>query len=402
MIEHPSPETLALFAEDDPSVDRVEIAAHIEECQSCALYVEAAREMLSELERGEVLQFLRDLPAARERVKASHHYLDFKRAAERCRAEVAAAEQFFPTLVKHPVREWPIILGNSPEHHTIPMADRILEEAELLLDEQPAEALRLIDLADELLNDVDAAHPIMLTTARGDAWRQRSNAYRHLFQLQDALNAAILAEHTYRQMESPEFSVALAQNTRAVALFKMMRLNEALDLNIAASNTLRTFGPSLPFAKSLMFEAGIRLEQGFIAKAQGLWRQALLILESLSDSKQKSARETARCLANLAECSYRLGDYVDAAEASATAAACRWKRRRSVARGPWRCASSTAAIHQRSTRSTSRRNSSKPCRCSAMRDSSGWILPRSSCAVRSGSARNRWHVSSSSCSRVRA
>ncbi len=321
MTAHPSPEMLALFAEDDPSVDRAEVAAHLEECQSCALYVEAAREMLSELARGEVLQFLRDLPAARQRVKESHHYLDFKRVAERRQTEVASAEEFFPALVKHPVREWLTILRGSRGHCTIPMADRILEEAELLLDEQPAEALRLIDVADELLNDVDAAHPVMLTTARGDVWRQRSNAHRHLFQLQDALNAAILAEHTYRQLDRPEFCVALAQNTRAVALFKMTRLNEALDLNIAASNMLRTFGPSLPLAKSVMFEAGIRLEQGFISKAQGLWRQSVLILESLSDPKQKAAREIARCLANLAECSYRLGDYADAAEAAARAMA---------------------------------------------------------------------------------
>jgi tetratricopeptide (TPR) repeat protein len=321
MIEHPSPETLALFAEDDPSVDRAAIAAHIEECESCALYVEAASEMLSELSRGEVLQFLRDLPAARERVKESQRYLDFKRVAERRRAEVAAAEQFFPLLVKHPVQEWLTILRGSSEHRTIPMADRILEEAELLLNEQPAEALRLIDFADELLNDVDAGHPMMLTTARGDVWRQRSNAYRHLFRLHDAVNAAILAEHTYRQLDAPEFPVAVARNTRAVALFKMTRLNDALDLNIAASNTLRTFGPSLPFAKSLMFEAGIRLEQSFTAKAQQLWRQALRILESLSDPKQKAAREIARCLANLAECSYRLGDYVNAAESAAKAMA---------------------------------------------------------------------------------
>jgi hypothetical protein len=49
----------------------------------------------------------------------------------------------------------------------------------------------------------------------------------------------------------------------------MTRLNDALDLNIAASNMLRTFGPTLPFAKSLMFEAGIRLDHGFVAKRSG-------------------------------------------------------------------------------------------------------------------------------------
>jgi tetratricopeptide (TPR) repeat protein len=321
MIDHPDPDTLLRFAEDDPSIDRVAIAAHIEECERCAVEVQAVREMLDELARGEVLQYFLGLPAERARVEQSHHFLDFKRVAERRRVDAAAAEEFFPALAKHPVGEWLTVLRRSPEHLTIPMADRILDEAELLLNERPAKALRLIDLADALLNDVDGAHPMLLTTARGDVWRQRSNAHRHLFQLQEAVNDAILAEHMYRQLENPEFSVALAQNTRAVALFKMTRLNDALDLNLAASTTLRNFGPTLPFAKSLMFEAGIRLEQGFIAKAQGLWRQALLILEPLSDPKQKAAREMARCLANLAECSYRLGDYADAAEAAAKAMA---------------------------------------------------------------------------------
>lgn len=319
MIDHPDPDTLMRFAEDDPSLDRAAIAAHIEECELCALEVEVVREMLEELSRGEVLQYLLDLPSERARVEQSHHFLDFKRLAERSRLEDAAAEEFFPTLLKHPAEEWLAILRGSPEYLTIPMADCILDEAERLLNEQPSEALRLIDLADALLNDVEGAHPMLLTTARGDVWRQRSNAHRHLFQLQEAVNDAILAEHTYRQLKNPEFPVALAQNTRAVALFKMTRLNDALDLNLAASAMLRTFGPTLPFAKSLMFEAGIRLDQGFIAKAQGLWRQALLILESLSDPKQKAAREIARCLANLAECSYRLGDYADAAEAAAKA-----------------------------------------------------------------------------------
>ncbi len=319
MIDHPGPGTLMRFAEDDPSIDRVAIAAHIEECELCAPEVEVVREMLDELSRGEVLQYLVDLPAERQRVEQSHHFLDFKRLAERSRAEVAAAEQFLPMLAKHAIEEWLAILRGSPEHRTVAMADCILDKAERLLDEQPAEALRLIDLADELLNDADAAHPMLLTTARGDVWRQRSNAYRYLFRLQDAVDAAIFAEHTYRQLDSPELPVALAQNTRAAALFKMTRLNEALDLNIAASNLLRTFGPTLPFAKSLMFEAGIRLDQGFISKAQDLWRQALLVLESLSDPKQKAAREIARGHANLAECSYRLGEYPEAGEAAAKA-----------------------------------------------------------------------------------
>ncbi|HYC92521.1 MAG TPA: hypothetical protein VEO54_25160 [Thermoanaerobaculia bacterium] len=319
MIDHPDPDTLTRFAEDDPSVDHAAIAAHLEECDTCALEVEVAREMLVELSRGEVLQYLLDLPAERQRVRESHHYLDFVRLCERERSEVAAAEQFFAVLAARPVGEWLAILRRSPEHRTVSMADWILHEAELLLDEKPAEAMRLIELADELLNEVDGAHPTLLTTARGDVWRQRSNAHRHLFQLQEALNAAILAEHTYRQLDSPEFAVATAQNTRAVALFKMTRLNEALDLNLAASSVLRTFGPTRELGKSLMFEAAIRLEQGFIAKAQRLWRQALSILESLSDSKNKAAREIARCHANLAECSYRLGDYGAAAEAAARA-----------------------------------------------------------------------------------
>jgi hypothetical protein len=124
MIDHPDPDTLTRFAEDDPSIDHAAIAAHIEECDSCALEVEVARELLVELARGEVLQYLLDLPAERQRVRESPHYLDFARLCERERSDAAAAEQFFPVLATRPVDEWLAVLRRSPGHRTLPMVDR--------------------------------------------------------------------------------------------------------------------------------------------------------------------------------------------------------------------------------------------------------------------------------------
>jgi hypothetical protein len=39
MIAHPDFDTLTRFAEDDPTLDRLAVAAHLEECLQCALEV---------------------------------------------------------------------------------------------------------------------------------------------------------------------------------------------------------------------------------------------------------------------------------------------------------------------------------------------------------------------------
>jgi tetratricopeptide (TPR) repeat protein len=318
MTDHPDHEMLFCFFDDpdllaaDPTVDFSALRAHVEQCAECQFELEVFRELTASPNMADLLRFAADFPAESERHRSTALHEQFAaEAAFHARAS-ADVDLFMPQLLALPVDRWEDLINQSPEHRTYVLAARILEEAENQLNSRPADALPLIEIADHIVANLDHGPTQLRITLLGDVWRLRASAFRHLFRLEDSLAATFNAETIYSQLRCDAFPIAQAWHTRAGTLFKMTRWSEALDLNAKAAAVLLDHGASLPFAKCLMLEAGIRLEQGDTYAAQRLWDQALLVLSALDDPRKRAAIEIARCHANIAECNYRLHNYEQA------------------------------------------------------------------------------------------
>jgi tetratricopeptide (TPR) repeat protein len=148
---------------------------------------------------------------------------------------------------------------------------------------------------------------MLARTCLADIWKHRANALRHLGKYPQSVDAASIAEAFYDSLLTGTFYAAQARYTRAVTLFKMTEYADALSDLRSASETLKTFGDSVPLAKTLILEGVIRFEQGERETGAVLWRDAALLLEKLG-----GGIDLARVHANLAEYELSKGNLDDA------------------------------------------------------------------------------------------
>lgn len=299
MSEHPDRIAILMYAEADPSIDRSAIAAHIAGCSHCQEIAHDFQQIILFLSDGEVLTYVTE--PDEDRVELRTRLLDELVAVEN---EWSTADVVLTDLLDQPIETWDSFFEQHPEHRTHGMARRLFGEVEAELNRRPEQALLLVAVAERIAN---ALSDIERRSVLGDVWKHRSNAFRHLGRYEEALAAAERAEALYASLLTGAFDTAQAQYTRAVALFKMTRLLDALQVLALARTTLRDFGESVPLAKTMMLEAAILLEQGDVARAQQRWREVMPTLARLGDDV-----EQARVLANLAECNLRLGQFEDA------------------------------------------------------------------------------------------
>ena len=291
---HPDRLSLFSYVENDPQVDLPAIGAHLTQCAECSAIAEEFREIVLSLSQMDGLTFF----SAREADRAEL-YDAILEEYDAIQEEWQTAEHFFHEMLARSVETWDAFLAQHPEQRTHGLARRLFAEVELELNRRPEYALVLVRVAERLassLSDVEAR------TVLGDAWKHRSNALRHLGRYDEALAAAETAEALYDSLVTGAFDAAQAQYARAVTLFKMTRFAEALKVTRVAHATLRHFGASVPLAKTIMLEASILIDQGDAETAERLWREVLPTLEKIGDEVER-----ARVLANLGECSLRLG-----------------------------------------------------------------------------------------------
>jgi tetratricopeptide (TPR) repeat protein len=311
---HPDRLTILLYVENASGMDRPAIGAHLADCSACTAVMEDCQQMILLLSGGDLLSYLAAGDPHRDDLRAM-----LMRECDTVGEERSSAEAFFNDLQRLPLDLWANALAERPEQRTYQMARRIFEEVEVELNRRPHHALLLIALAERIGSELA---DVPCRTIFGDAWKHRSNAFRHLGRYGEALDAAEMAEAFYASLTAGAFDVAQAQYTRAAVLFKMTRFREALDTLNVSSTTLRDFGESLPLAKTMMLAAAILLDQGDALAARERWRDVMPILERLGQNV-----ELARVLANLAECNLRLGR-LDEAEHDAREAMHRYRELR--------------------------------------------------------------------------
>lgn len=298
---HPDRLTILLYIEKAEGVDRAWVGGHLADCGECGEIEEELKQILHLLGDGDILRSLADAEDDPGSLRAAV-LADYDARA----ASAASVDAAFADLTARPAEAWGAFFARNPEHRTGAMARRILQEVEVELNREPAYALSLIGMAEEVAGLLGEPESRVVL---GDIWKQRSNAYRHLGRYDEALDAADVAEAFYASLMTGAFDVAQAQYTRAVTLFKMTKYSDAMAVLTTAMATLRPFGDSVPLAKAIILDGAIRIEQGDIDAARQRWRGVLPMLARFGDEV-----EQARVLANLAQCNYRLGAYDTAME----------------------------------------------------------------------------------------
>lgn len=288
------------------SYDNEKMWAHIADCDQCfALYDEVSQAMLPSLRDGEVLQHVDDDGFDAEFADTLQGIEDHAANGDR---DARAADALFVQLAQHPVDKWPHIIGANPLVCTAALVQRLINAATPELDRKPDHALVLLQVAEMVAFTLDERTSLR---ARGDVWKQRSNAYRMAARYVEAIDAAHTAEQLYGEMRAPDsdFEIGQARYTMAAALTKTTRFPAALGVLRSARTLLDQYGESAPLAKVIMLETSIRLVQGDVDVRSA--REALRELVPVWERLGKEL-EVGRARYNIAECNLRLGE-LDAA-----------------------------------------------------------------------------------------
>jgi tetratricopeptide (TPR) repeat protein len=301
MTDHPDRLTILAYLEEEEGIDRDAIASHLASCSACESEWQDLLRLATRLGDGAIFNFIDDAAVDTDRPLMRQHLIE---QATRAEAEAVDAERLMARLRQHPVETWKSLFADATEHCTSAMVQRVLQDVDLELDRSPANALRMIDVAEFIAFALSGdAGRLNL----GHVWKQRSNALRQLARYHEAIDAATQAESFYASVIIGDFDAGQAQYARAAALFKMTHYSEALGALMQARATLESYGTTLPLAKVTMLEAAIRIEQGDVLLARKMWREVLPMLEEFGE-----ILEVARIRANLVECNLRLGSLDDA------------------------------------------------------------------------------------------
>jgi tetratricopeptide (TPR) repeat protein len=297
------------YLEDAEDVDRQPVEAHLTSCAVCRDVRDELQSLIFLLGDGAVFRHIDEDSDADQR----RTWNDLVAEIEHVERSVGAADTFYLQLAEQPVESWAKVIATHPEACTTALVQRLVEASAPELDRNPEYALRILHIA-ELV--AFALHDGASRRSLGQVWKQRSNALRMLARYEDAIDAAIMAEHFYASLRDPDsaYEIAQARYTLAVTLFKMTRYPAALQVLARARGVLEEYGTTAPLAKAMMLDALIRIEQGEVAAARDTLRALLLMEERLEQHL-----EAARVRTNLAECNLRLGD-LDAAMEDARAA----------------------------------------------------------------------------------
>jgi tetratricopeptide (TPR) repeat protein len=296
---HVDGETLHLFLHDDSTLreeERSIVQAHLDECASCSEQLDLMRfdDMLRK--NSDVVAFV-----ARDDRRRAILRQTLLTACDNADLDYAVADDFLAELLSRPFESWDEMLARYPSQRTAAMAQRILREVDREMNREPIHALRLISVAESIGSHIaeSQALPVLV-----DVWRQRANAYRHLYQFHDSLTAADLSAQLAAKLTTSDYEIGQAYYTSAGTLFKMTEYAACLQKLELALPLLRRYKLTLPYVKALMLKATTHIEQGSIETGIAEYREILPLLQQLGDKT-----EEARILANMGECHLRLAHY---------------------------------------------------------------------------------------------
>ena len=296
MPEHFDDETLTRYASGRAGAGHDAIEQHLAVCDSC----------LDRLTR--ILEAtLRD-PETWALAGAVEQEEALDRLSEQMAREDEDALRLLQPFLDDETSALRVIWTNLPRRkrfRTGGVARLLAKLAHDALRREPREALQLADEAIVIAEGLpDDYYPSgMVYELRGDAWKERANAFRFLGDLAPALDALQHAARAYSHLLFPEPWLAVVDHVRATILFVYEEYVEALNCATHAADRFASLGDMKRHIDARIVEANIRCEMGDPRRAREIVRP---IYDSLDEYGEP---ETKATLANnLGNYSLILGD----------------------------------------------------------------------------------------------
>jgi tetratricopeptide (TPR) repeat protein len=291
-------ELLAYDERDGEMIDLDAADRHIAVCEECA---ERRRRL-------RVFQaFLRDRSVhdhARRSGIDFHDGDDLARNESERRRDEEEAAAVILALRQFPIAKWSAWLSER-QANTRGMVHALLSESRRHLNDRPAAALRIIDIAENAANA--QVNVFDRAECRGNVELQRANALRHMGKYDEALRAADSANELLAELPAPTYDLAFATWAKANVLFSMTRFTEALLLARDAEATFAIFGDTANAQRARVLVASVLCEEGELETATTMYHELRVAFERAGDREM-----VARVTANLADCAVRTDDFAQA------------------------------------------------------------------------------------------
>jgi len=299
MVEnHYDDEVLIAMLDGDP--ESVASDPHLAACPSCRGILDNVRLMAGALTDECVWdrQELNEAPVPET--------IDLLRAtAARMDAEDAQAEAWLAEMLAGPRESWMPRLEQHPEWRTAGVVRRLVARAEKHSPVMPPEALEMTKIATEVAGNLASYSDQILSTVRGEAWRERAYAEFYVDFFEAAFKASTAAEQCFSQTAASSYQLARTRTTHAMVLASIDRTDEALDEVRAASAVFSSYGDKERSRLARAAEAWIRTTNSDFRGALQIW---------VDDEQhvEPSSIAHAETLVNIGSCYRELGESVHA------------------------------------------------------------------------------------------
>lgn len=220
--------------------------------------------------------------------------------------EDEAAAALCDEILTGPPAWWPHRLQKAQGTKTCGMARQLLVRARMLLENRPADALQLTQMAVEIAEALDPEeYPRSLVfRGRAHALREHAVVLRFMGRFGECLDFVARAARILEQLACAHFDLALLAIVKASALMNLNRNEEAAQLARDAGETFLDFKDRQRYVSARMVEAAALYEAVAIERAQEIWQS----LEHHPDLDDVGAVRLAH---NIAICRIDLGQNVD-------------------------------------------------------------------------------------------
>lgn len=270
-MEHVGERILGLYAIEPASLsNRSEVEAHLAACHDCRAALEELRVFESALRDPESWRGVSSIPVLPEELRVF---------AARAAAEDAEAAQLLDEF-KEPAAAARFVWTDIPakaEYQSGGVARLLCKMANGMCERDPLYALKLAEAAGIISAGLpDQSYPRKtIHSLRGDAQKERANAFRFLGRLSEALDAITVAEREYRTLPHEGIGLIAVKYVRGVIQYEQDDLEAAERSAHEAADAALHFGAADRYMSARYLLGQILLDRGEFTTALRVFESIL-------------------------------------------------------------------------------------------------------------------------------